>query len=99
MEEEKRFRACVEALKQGESLSREDWRVLLEGRTDERQEILAGEASLIRDRVYGKRVFVSYGADSHRNAHRGGAPSALALGDARDFGCQEQRKSRHADAG
>ena len=58
MEEEKRFRACVEALKQGESLSREDWRVLLEGRTDERQEILAGEASLIRDRVYGKRVFI-----------------------------------------
>ena len=43
MEEEKRFRACVEALKQGESLSREDWRVLLEGRTDERQEILAGQ--------------------------------------------------------
>ena len=58
MEEEMRFRACVEALKQGESLSREDWRVLLEGRTDERQEILAGEASLIRDRVYGKRVFI-----------------------------------------
>lgn len=58
MEEEKVFWTCVDALKHGEPLSREAWRVLLEGRNKERQKILAEEASKCRDRVYGKRVFI-----------------------------------------
>lgn len=52
------FEACLDALKRGEVLSREQWMVLLTGRTRERQERIAGEASELRDRVYGKRVFI-----------------------------------------
>ncbi len=58
MVEDKVFAGCVKALKEGEELSREQWRVLLEGRTRERQDWLAREASAVRDRVYGKRVFI-----------------------------------------
>lgn len=58
MEEEKVFWACVDALERGEALSREAWRVVLSGRTKERQEILAQKASRCRDEIYGKRVFI-----------------------------------------
>lgn len=52
------FDLAVYALESGSFLSRNQWRTLLEGRTRERQELLAQKASQVRDRVYGKRVFI-----------------------------------------
>ena len=52
------FQACAEDLCSGRHLSREQWRILLEGRTRERAEKMAEKASALRDRIYGKRIFI-----------------------------------------
>lgn len=53
-----RFEACVQDLEAGKHLTRDQWRVLLEERTPKRAACLAKKASDLRDRIYGKRVFV-----------------------------------------
>ena len=55
---EKDFRRCGEKLIQRQHLNREEWRVLLQGQTQERQEWLAAQASKLRDQIYGKRIFI-----------------------------------------
>lgn len=52
------FQSCVEALCQGEKLSRDQWRILLEGRDVRRAKMLAERASALRDRIYGKKIFI-----------------------------------------
>ena len=52
------FQACAEDLCRGRHLSRDQWRILLEGRTRERAEKMAEKASALRDRIYGKRIFI-----------------------------------------
>lgn len=52
------FDDCLNALEEGRRLVREQWRVLIEGRTKERQALAAKKASALRDRIYGKRVFI-----------------------------------------
>lgn len=52
------FDLAVHALENGCFLSRNQWKILLEGRTRERQELLARKASRVRDCIYGKRVFI-----------------------------------------
>lgn len=52
------FQACAEDLCRGRRLSRDQWRILLEGRTRERAEKMAEKASALRDRIYGKRIFI-----------------------------------------
>lgn len=52
------FHACLHVLEEGHRLSPKQWRVLLEGRTEEHQQLLARKASALRDRIYGKRVFI-----------------------------------------
>lgn len=52
------FDDCLNALEEGRRLAREQWRVLIEGRTKERQALAAKRASALRDRIYGKRVFI-----------------------------------------
>lgn len=56
--EEREFQFCVRKLMQGEPLTRQEWKILLEGRTKERQEMLAGYAAETRDRIYGRRIFI-----------------------------------------
>ena len=53
-----RFRECAEKLSEGRHLTKEQWRILLEGRSKERQRELARRASDLRDRIYGKRIFI-----------------------------------------
>lgn len=52
------FDSCAEALERGEHLSREQWRLLLEEREPERIELIRERASALRDRIYGKKVYV-----------------------------------------
>ena len=52
------FQDCAEDLCRGRRLSRDQWRILLEGRTRERAEKMAEKASALRDRIYGKRIFI-----------------------------------------
>ncbi len=52
------FDSCAEALERGEHLSREQWRILLEEREPERIEFIRERASALRDRIYGKKVYV-----------------------------------------
>lgn len=52
------FETCVQDLEAGKHLTREQWRVLLEERTPERAADLAKKAGKLRDKIYGKRVFV-----------------------------------------
>lgn len=52
------FERCLKALEEGHRLLPEQWRVLIEERTKERQELLAKKASALRDQIYGKRVFI-----------------------------------------
>ena len=52
------FDRCIRVLEQEGRLSREQWKILLEGRTKERQEVLAHKAVSICSRIYGKQVFV-----------------------------------------
>ena len=56
--EEQDFVKCAERLIRREHLERGDWQILLEGRTQSRQQWLAGQASALRDRIYGKRIFI-----------------------------------------
>lgn len=52
------FRECAEKLSEGRHLTKEQWRILLEGRSKERRKELARRASDLRDRIYGKRIFI-----------------------------------------
>lgn len=55
---DKRFWDCARALRERRHLTREQWRTLLEGRSRERRLELAKWASDLRDRIYGRRVFI-----------------------------------------
>ena len=55
---EEEFQACFKELCRGRHLNRDQWRILLEGRTRERAELLAGQAAQLRDRIYGKKIFI-----------------------------------------
>ena len=55
---DKEFWDCAEALSQGRHLTKDQWRILLEGRSKERRTELAKRASDLRDRIYGKRIFI-----------------------------------------
>ena len=55
---EEEFQACFKELCRGRHLNRDQWRILLEGRTRERAELLAGQAAQQRDRIYGKKIFI-----------------------------------------
>ena len=55
---EEEFQACFQELCRGRHLNRDQWRILLEGRTRERAELLAGQAAQLRDRIYGKKIFI-----------------------------------------
>ena len=48
----------LKALESGEILSREQWKSLIKDLTKEDSRILAEKACRIRDRQYGKRVFI-----------------------------------------
>lgn len=48
----------LKALESGEILSREQWKSLIKDPTKEDSRILAEKACRIRDRQYGKRVFI-----------------------------------------
>ena len=52
------FWECAEKLSEGRHLTKEQWRILLEGRSKERRKELARRASDLRDRIYGKRIFI-----------------------------------------
>ncbi len=49
---------CLNALEEGEILSRDQWKILLQAPTKEDARILAEKASKIRDQQYGKRIFI-----------------------------------------
>lgn len=55
---EEEFQACFKELCRGRHLNRDQWRILLEGRTRERAELLARQAAQLRDRIYGKKIFI-----------------------------------------
>src|SRR5699024_7910711 len=55
---DREFWECTEALSNGRHLTKEQWRILLEGRSKERRTQLAKRASDLRDRIYGKRIFI-----------------------------------------
>ncbi|MDO5418188.1 MAG: [FeFe] hydrogenase H-cluster radical SAM maturase HydE [Lachnospiraceae bacterium] len=52
------YEACVRKLEQGERLDREQWRTLIDGYSQPRAADLARRAGVLRDRIYGKKVFV-----------------------------------------
>lgn len=52
------FDSCLRKLEEGRQLTREQWKTLLAGRTPERAALLAAKAATLRDKVYGRRVFV-----------------------------------------
>lgn len=56
--EEEDFQDCLDKLEAGISLDRRQWKILLEGRNEKRAAEAAQRASQIRDRIYGKRVFI-----------------------------------------
>lgn len=53
-----RGEAAAFALEKGERLSREQWRDLFSAHSPEFDALLAGRAAALRDKVYGRRVFV-----------------------------------------
>lgn len=55
---EEEFQTCLDILEKGLSLDRQQWRILLEGRNPQRAAEAARRASAVRDRIYGKRVFI-----------------------------------------